>query len=277
MRRGVLLVVAAACTWGTWSLFLRPSGLPETVTAPLLFAVMGVVTLPFALRAPRATWDRATLALLFANALCDAANVLTFFGALRYTTVEIAVVTHYVAPILVALGSKRIEGIVARGTRPAAVVALVGLVVLLEPWRAPEDGAIGGAVLGLASAVAYAGNVFVVRRLAARIGPVRVMSYHSLIAAAALAPLGACAYATVRASDALLVAGGSVVAGAAAGVAFVAGLQRIGSARAAVLAYAEPLVAVIVGALAWHEPLRPLAAVGGGLVLGAGVYVAQQC
>ena len=56
---------------------------------------------------------------------------------------------------------------------------------------------------------------------------------------------------------------------------FVVGLARVGSARAAVLTFAEPLVAVAVGALAWGEALHPLAAVGGAMILGAGIHVAR--
>mgnify|MGYP000968521325 CR=1 FL=1 len=59
---------------------------------------------------PRVLWSvsfqlsfAATLGLLVANALFDALNVLTFFGAMSTTTVAIAVLTHYLAPILVAL------------------------------------------------------------------------------------------------------------------------------------------------------------------------------
>ena len=69
---------------------------------------------------------------------------------------------------------------------------------------------------------------------------------------------------------------GSVTIGATSGIVFVEGLTRIGAARTAVLTFAEPLVAVAVGALAWGEPLRPLAAVGGALVLASGIHVARQ-
>ena len=57
---------------------------------------------------------------------------------------------------------------------------------------------------------------------------------------------------------------------------FAIGLTRIGSARAAVFVFAEPLVAVAVGALVWEEALHPLAAIGGLMVLGAGIHVARE-
>ena len=272
------MVTIAAASWGTWSLFLRPTGLPPTVTSPIIMAVMGLVTLPFALRMPRATWDRATIGLLLLNVAFDALNLLTFFAAIDMTTVAIAVLSHYVAPILIALAAPRIEGITVRGARPAAIVALVGLVIVLEPWAEPAPGAALGATVGVISAVCYTGNMFVVRRLALRIGAPRAMSYHSLIAAVLLVPVlfVGDALAQVSADDVMLLATGAATIGAASGVIFAIGLTRIGSARAGVMCFAEPLVAVAVGALVWHEPLHPFAALGGAMVLGAGIHVARE-
>lgn len=271
------MVAVAAASWGTWSLFVRPSGLPVNVSTPLLFAVIAIVAWPLAWRDPAPRWDRRTWALLVANAVFDSMNVITFFAAMHYTTVAIAVLTHYFAPILVAVLAPRIDGTKAPGAPAAAVVALAGLVVVLEPWRSPADGAVLGAALGLASAGCYAGNVFVVRRLAARIGSARAVSYHSAVAALLLLPAAATDLGSVTADGIAWFSLGAATIGALSGVLFVTGLGRIGSARASVLAFAEPLVAVVVGALAWHEPLRPLAAAGGALVLAAGVYVARRC
>ena len=275
MFAGLAMVTLAAASWGTWSLFLRPTHLSALVTSPLLFLIMGLTALPFALRGPRTRWDRETLTLLGLNAAFDALNVLTFFGAISTTTIAIAVLTHYLAPILIALAAPRIDRVQTPGAGPAALVALAGLVIVLEPWREVAEGAALGAVLGVVSAVCYAGNTFVVRRLAERIGAPRAMAYHSLIAAVLMAPL-LIGHTDLRTQDVGLLAAGAITIGAGSGILYVVGLTRIGSARAAVLTFAEPLVAVIVGAVVWEEPLHPLAAVGGAMVLGAGIYVARK-
>jgi len=278
---GIVMVTLAAASWGTWSMFLRPTGLPPMITSTIVFAVMGVVTLPLALRAPRARWTRTTVALLLANAAFDALNVIAYFAAIAYTTVAIAVLTHYAAPILVALLAPVVDRDVppTRGALPAAIVALLGLGVVLEPWHEPAVGAIAGGVLGLASAVCYAGNVFTVRRLAAEIGAPRAMSYHSLIAAVVLAPITLATAAgrlgEVTAHGVALLVAAAITIGATSGIVYAIGLVRIGAARAAILAYVEPLVAVAVGALVWGESLHPLAVVGGALVLGAGIHVVR--
>jgi drug/metabolite transporter (DMT)-like permease len=275
-RRYVVMCTLAAASWGTWSLILRPTGLPATVTAPLMFATMGVCALPAAWRAPAARWDREAVVALVANAMFDAANVLAFFAAMNVTTVAIAVLTHYLAPIVIALAAGKIDGESPPGTRPAAAVALVGLAIVLEPWRQPADGALLGALLGLVSAVCYAGAVFASRRLGVKLGTARAVAGRGLLAAALMFPLGARGILAIEPGQLARVVFGGATTGALAGMMFVASLTRIGAARAAVLTFAEPLVAVAVGVLAWHEPLRPLAALGGALVLAAGVHVARQ-
>lgn len=273
---GLAMVAVAASSWGTWSLFLRPTGLPARVTTPLVFLIMAAVSLPFALRGPRTVWDRRTVGLIALNAGFDGLNIATFFGAMQHTTVAIAVLSHYLAPILVALFAPWIDGVVAPRARPAAVVALAGLVIILEPWRELSEGAIVGALLGAISAVCYAGNVFTVRRLAARIGAARALSYHSWLAGVALLPLMIGHMDGLNAASlGRLVAGGATI-GAASGVVFAIGLVRIGSARAAVLTFLEPIVAVVVGAVVWDEPLHPIAMLGGAMVLGAGIEVARK-
>lgn len=276
MVAGIVMVTVAAASWGTWSLFLRPTGLSALVSSPIVFAIMAVVAFPLSLREGSRRWDRTTWLLLAGNTIADALNVIAFFAALSYTTVAIAVLTHYLAPILIALAAPRIEGTTTRGARPAAAVALVGLVIILEPWRGASGSVVIGAALGAASAVAYAANVFIVRRLAERIGPSRAMSFHSAFAAVAMLPFAVSGLATVSWSDLGYLAAGSTTIGALSGIIFIAGLQRIGAARAAILTFAEPLVAVAVGVLVWNEPMRPLAAVGAVLVLGAGIGVARQ-
>jgi DME family drug/metabolite transporter len=274
-RVGFLLVAAAASSWGLWSLFLRPTGLPGTITSPLMFAIMGLVALPFALRAPKARWDRTTVLLLLAYATFDAINVVTFFAAMDRTTVAVAVLTHYLAPVFIALAAPHIDRQEVPGALVAAVVATLGLTLVLEPWRGAAGVWAGGA-LGAISALAYMGNVFVIGRLTPRVGAARAVSYHSLLAAALLAPLAAAGWHSVEVGDLVRVAAGACTIGAISTVAFVVGLAAIGSARAAVLTFCEPLVAVTIGVLVWHESLGPLAAVGALLIVGAGIHVARE-
>jgi drug/metabolite transporter (DMT)-like permease len=131
-------------------------------------------------------------------------------------------------------------------------------------------------MFGVASAACYAGNVFASRRLAARIGATRALSYHAVVGGIVTAPLAAGQLGLLTPYNVGLLAVGATTIGAISGIVFIVGLLRIGSARAAVLTFIEPLVAVAVGAVIWGEPLHPAALLGGALVLGAGFQVARK-
>ena len=64
--------------------------------------------------------------------------------------------------------------------------------------------------------------------------------------------------------------------GALAGLAFVWGLRRMPAAHASTLTLLEPLVAVLVGAAVFGEPLGAPALAGGALILGGALAVVTQ-
>ena len=67
------------------------------------------------------------------------------------------------------------------------------------------------------------------------------MSYHSALAGLLLLPFAVSGLATVTPEGLALVSAGAATIGAISGVVFVIGLGRIGSARTAVLTFAETI------------------------------------
>lgn len=278
-------MIFSAIMWGTWSLWFRPTELSGRTTAPFVFLCIALGAAPLMLRerarAPGRRWTRRTLALLAGYTVLDAVNAATFFHAMTVTTVAVAVLTHDVAPVLVALLAPRVEGVRVPGAAGAALLALTGVVLLLEPWR---EGALVsegrgdvvlGAALGLTSALAYAGNVFLGRRLAIEVGPATTLSTHAFGALLLLLPLAGPELFEIEARDLPYLAFAGLVPGALAGMTFLMGATKIGSARAAILAFLEPVVACIVGYVAFGERLSAWSLLGAGLVLVAGLRVSR--
>jgi drug/metabolite transporter (DMT)-like permease len=314
---GTALILAAAISWGTWSLWLRPTGLPSEVTTPILFLAMALGAWPLMLRERAPRWSKRAVLLLVAFGVSDAINVGTFFAAMSVTTVAIAVLTHYAAPVIVALLAPRIDGVHVPHAKLAALLALVGLTIVLQPWRELEGDVVAGsagstadvvagsagstadvvagsagstadvvagsagstadvvlgATLGLVSACAYATNVFLARRLTEDLGASRTLGLHSVIAALLLLPLAGSHLYEIELGDVPYLAIGCVGPGLLAGLAFLRALTLIGAARASILAFVEPLVACLVGFLAWDEPLGWSVVIGGAFVIAAGVLV----
>ncbi len=261
-RRGYALVVAAATSWGLWSLVLRPverrGPVSPEAQALIVMSVIAVTLLPFALRdTGRRRLSRRDVAVLVALGLSDAGNILLFFRAMRATTLPVAVLSHCTAPLLVALAAPLFTGERWRArTLGYVAAALAGLALLLWPFG--EGTALTGALLGGASAVFYASNVLIQKRATARMTAMQLMSFHAFVSAAALAPFVPAGGLSLDGAQWAAMLGGSLVLGAASGVAFVAALRGIPATHAAILALLEPLVAVGVGVVVWREPLGPM-------------------
>lgn len=280
-RHAIFRVLAAAALWGCWSLFLRPTGLSGFVTGPVLCAGVAALMTPHMLgeRVTHAVvWTRPLLIALGVYSVADAINIATFFQSMSTTSVAVAVLTHSIAPILVSLFAPWIEGTTSSRAPAAAAAAVCGLALVLEPWRdlGQDPNLLPGAALGLASALGYAATVFAAKRLSASVGPATALVTHAWLAAALLLPFAGLGLLEIELVDLGWLGLATLLPGSVAGYLFVQGLRVIGSARASVLALLEPLVACIVGYLAYGERLSALATLGGALVVGAAAYVALE-
>jgi len=203
----------------------------------------------------------------------DAANAALFFAAYQRTTVAIAVLTHYLAPIFIAL----MAPIVVRErptlrTFSSVAISFVGLVMLVEPWRTgfSRSDAIGAA-LGGASAVFYCSNVLVNKRLTSVFSGSEMMFFHGLVAVpilVVLVPRGEVAFlGTVSPQSWALAFAGALGPGALCGLSFVWGLRRIAASHASVLTLLEPLVAVVLAVAFLGEDIGVVPIAGGVLIL----------
>jgi DME family drug/metabolite transporter len=154
---------------------------------------------------------------------------------------------------------------------------VVGVVVVLSPWTHVSSGDVEGAGLALLSAVFYAASVFIGKHLLERRRSIEVAAYPKF-AAVAVTALGAAAFSGglhVEFDALALLVVGSVVCGAVPLLTFYRGLSLLPASQASVLTLVEPLTAVIVGVVVWHEPLTAGIVVGGLLVAFAVVRVTR--
>lgn len=274
------IIAAAACTWGTWPLFIRWSarrgGLGAPEQAFLLMAVLTLGSLLFVRRLPRRdlATKRAWLGLGWLG-VSDAMNILCFFAAYAHTSVAVAVLTHYLTPLFVAVASP----LLAR-ERPDArtFVALgcsfFGLCVLLDPFSAGLSRADAfGAAMGAASAVFYSSNVIVNKRLSLVFTAPELMGYHGLVALPVLALFVPWAQGGLRSPGTLPIVCGAIGPGLLAGLAFVQGLRKVPPSHASILTFLEPVIAVLLAVLFLGESFRAQKGLGAVLVLAGAALV----
>ncbi|WP_163862305.1 DMT family transporter [Myxococcus eversor] len=273
--RHFAMVAAGATLWGCWSLFLRPAGLSWAQNALLALIAMSL-PVPFLLRG--APWrDRRATGALLVVGLADAANISLFFAAMKRGPVSVAVLTHYLAPLLLALVAPWVLG-ERRSVRAlvAAPVTLLGLVLLIG--RPDGTGGVGmTAALGAGSALFYAAIVLGTKAATRAYSPLAVASLHAPVSVGVLLLIaGRDALPSAMDGATLQVLAGGAVCGLMGTFLFNTGLRHVPTAAAGALTYLEPLTASLVGWAVFAEALTPVGVAGGLLVLAAGVWVASE-
>jgi drug/metabolite transporter (DMT)-like permease len=245
--------------------------MPAELQSAIVMLVITMASFPVMLRDRVAVRARARDWLGMAwIGFADAANVGLFFAAYQRTTVAIAVLTHYLTPIFVALAAPLVLGEKLRlRTMGAVAVSSLGLVLLLEPWRTDLSTAdVVGAALGAGSAVFYASNVIMNKRLANVFSGSELMFFHGLVGIPLLwifVPRAAIFGTPVSSLVVITVAGLAI--GTLAGLMFVWGLRRIDASHASILTLLEPFVAVVMATLFLGERLGIVPVLGGTLIL----------
>jgi drug/metabolite transporter (DMT)-like permease len=286
-QRGYAGVLVAAASWGTWTLFLRFASAAQPIAPALcsfvVLATIGIVLFPLALRATRRrVLPRSAREwwLIGAFGLTDALNCVLYFGSLAVTSVGVAVLTHYLAPLFVATFAPLVLGERRRpGTFLAVLIGLSGLTLLLAPWNVqtrPGGRLLEGALLGLGSAFFYALSVLSNKRLSRSFEPSEMLVYHmpsALILVALLVPQGGWTLTATGLSWLLL---GALGPGVLAGVIFMRSLTIIPAAHASVLTLVEPFTALVIAAIAWGESLEVTQLIGGAAILMSGYVVVRE-
>lgn len=270
---GIAFIALAASLWGTWPLYTRAGG-PTGVSIGFLALVMMALPAPFVFR--RAAFaDRGAAIALVLIGLADAGNMLLYFQALERGPIVVAVLSHYLAPTLVAICAPFVLD--ERGSPRAlwaSPVVLLGLGLVLSHGSTTAGWATT-AGLGAGSAVFYAVVVLGSRRATRSFTPIAVMALHSAISALVMVLLfGRTVIPTVADRGLAIVMFGCLVNGLFAAWLFNLSLQRIEAQLVGLFTYLEPLTAALLGVAVLGEPFGFTSAAGLVLVVLAGAWAA---
>jgi drug/metabolite transporter (DMT)-like permease len=254
-------------------------------------ALIGLTLIAAATRPASLRIRRNELLLLVALGVAGLALVQwSYFFAIHRVEIGIALVIQFVGPILVALWARFAYGEhVRRRIWVALALALTGLVLMVEIWRAHRPNAAGLAAAALA-AVTYAAYILLAERGVRRRDPISLSAWGFLFATifwSLLAPwwnfpggrvgddvslLGnlASSHLPVWALMVWMVVLGTIVPFALV----VAALRHISATRAGITGMLEPVLAIVV-AWAWLGESLNLTQLSGVAATLAGISLAQ--
>ena len=213
--------------------------------------------------------------LLVVTAYHMALNIGERTASAGASSVIVGVAPALTLALAVSLRLERFSRRRAGGLALAFLGVLV--VVLLGAGQRVGAAGLGGPLLVIAAAAAFASYNVLAKPLVSRHDPIAVTAAASLIGAVALIPLsspGSLVHSGMPTADLVLVLYLGLVCTLAAYIAWTVALRRVDPSQAVSFVYAIPVVAVAISALLLGETVTPWLALGGGLVVG-GVVVAR--
>ena len=269
-RRGWVLFISLSVIWGMPYLMIRIA--VESVD-PLVVAfgrtlIGSILLLPVAVYRRQLAPAFRRWPALVAFTLVEITGPWLLIGHAETkinssTTGLLLAMVPLMAAILVAvLGHERLHGRRVAGLALgfAGVATLVGFDVHVSDWVA---------VVAIAlSAFGYAVGPIIIARKLADAPPMGVITGSLLLATLIYAPFAAFLWPSAPATGAIAsIAGLGVLCTATAFLIFFALIGEIGPSRATVIAYVNPLVAMLLGVAFLHEPLTLGMAIGFPMVI----------
>ncbi len=266
----VLAIASIALAWGAIPLIVR-----EDIPASQLVATRVLLggTAMFVVLAVRGdiAIPRAQIPRVVGLGVILTAHWLTFFMAIKSTSVAVALAIVYLGPMMASLLSPRILG--ERFSRKAAfglAPAVIGTMLVLSPG---SGATVQGIVLAGASAALVTALMLVGKQAAEAVGGLKLATYEMLAAAVLLFPWSV---AAARESSYLwkeLLVLGVLLTGVAFAIYWVT-MVNLPVSTTAVLMYLEPASAAVLAALVLGERTPAFAWIGILLVILGGVTVA---
>ncbi|MGE5240115.1 MAG: DMT family transporter [Bacteroidota bacterium] len=223
--------------------------------------------------------DRRRRSWLIAAGLFFAADLAVWHWSIRITTVANATLLANLAPLFVTLASWTLFGQRFRaGFLIGMVIALAGAFVLMSASLGFGGARLIGDLLGMLTAVFYAGYIISVARLRADVSTATVMFGSAAVSAAALLPLALVSgdnLLPVSANGWLVLLALAVVSHAGGQGLIAWALAHLSAAFSSVSLLWQPVAAALFAWLLLHESPGAWQAAGGIIVL-AGIYLARR-
>jgi len=271
-----LMLICAMAIFGTLAPLVRNIGVSSAELA-LYRALLAAALIGCFLLATKRKLSvkhlKKELLLLMCSGACMAVNWILLFEAYKYTTVAIATLSYYFAPVLVTVASSFLfREKLGKKQIFCFIMSTLGLVIVtgITDLGSGSNNAVGIA-FGLGAAVLYAGCILL-NKFIKGVGGIERTFLQFLAAIAVMIPYVALSGGvTVGTLDTtgwvcLLIVG--LFHTGITYCMYFSAVEHIPGQEVAILSYIDPLVAIVVGVLVLGEPLTVPQLIGGAMILG---------
>lgn len=199
-------------------------------------------------------------------------NTFTYFYAFQNTTIANAVLTHYIAPVIVAfLAAAFLKETITKRIIFSLIIASAGLMIMLNGFSI-EESHLAGIMAGLLSGFAYAIIIIFIRIHAKNFDPLILAFFTNISILFFLAPF--IREFPLNALWSYFFIG--VVHSTIAPILYYKGLQKVTANRTAIIGYLEPVCAVILGVVFLKEEPNVNSILGGVLIILSGYLTISE-
>jgi len=279
---GSFHIVSAILIWSSLGIFVRLLSLPVHIIIFYSALTSAIITGGIIFIYGRRNFLPDAKGMLFLGFVgpLNLMNVFTFFYAYKRTTVANTILTHYIAPILVAfMAPVFLKERLTRNILIGIVVATTGLWIMvgadigaLFSGLENANGNTAGIISGLFSGVAYALLIIMFRANSKRFNPLAQAFVLNSVMSLLLLPF--VREFPLHAMHWLILMG--IVHSTIAPFLYLKGLQTVAANRAAVLGYFEPVGAIFFGVILLSEYPSLKGLLGGALILAAGYFTLKE-
>lgn len=270
-----IMFIASMITFGTLGLFVRNISVSSAelalYRAVLAMSLIGVFLLITGQKIPFFKIKK-ELPLLILSGIAMGADWIFFFEAYKYTTVSIATLSYYFAPVIVIIVCPILFHEKLTGKQILCfVMSTLGIVMITGIGTSGTGNDLIGILFGLGAAVLYA-SIILINKFIKNISGIHrtflqfiaaifvLLPYVIFTSGITLANLNTVGWVN------LLVVG--LIHTGVAYCMYFSSLDKIPGQKAAILSYFDPLIAVLLSVTVLGEPMTLMQALGGILILG---------
>ncbi len=272
-----LLLISSMLIFGTIGVMRRYLDVPSGFLAMLRGTIGALVLLPFVFalgKRPAFGGVKKHFWRLVLVGVLIGFNWIFLFESYRYTTVAVATLCYYMAPVFVMLVSPFALGErLSRRKVISLLLALVGIVFVSGVFSSEPIGKSGGLgiLYGLLAAVLYA-SVIVLNKTVTDVGAFERTTVELFSAAILILPytlifedVGSIVLSPL-AIVLILVVG--IVHTGLSYAAYFGSMSHLSAATVSILSYIDPAIAIVLSVLFLDEPFTPSVLIGTVLILG---------